>query len=222
MAVAGEFQDIPSDKFKKLQGLSDDDLKVELKKVMNTNFHSVGYTRAKEIIFGSLDNHSGEVCCVYASHECMRTKSVPSHTKMNVEHTWPQSKGAVGEAKSDLHHLYPTMSKTNSTRSNFPFCEVSKVNWQNDSSKQGYSKYSEICFEPPANHKGNVARSMFYFSVKYGIAIDEHQEKILKEWNQQDPVDQDEINRNREIYKYQNNSNAFVEHPELVDQISNF
>ncbi|WP_369751683.1 endonuclease I family protein [Bacteriovorax sp. Seq25_V] len=173
-------------------------------------------------MFGRLDNENGEVCCVYSDHKCLRTKSVPDHTKMNVEHTWPQSKGAVGDAKSDLHHLYPADSKVNSTRSNFPFCEVSSLKWQNKVSKQGKNKWGENCFEPPAGHKGNVARASFYFAIKYGKQIDEHEEKILREWNKEDPVDQDEVDRNRVIYNYQGNSNVFVEHPEFVDQIKNF
>lgn len=221
-SFASEFKALSPDVYNRLKNLEQNDLKDALRKVMSENFHAVGYDRAKTIIFGTIDNQSGTVCCVYNSHECLKTRSVPSHTKMNVEHTWPQSKGAVGEAKSDLHHLFPTMSTTNSKRSNFPFCEVSKVNWQNAESKQGYNKYNEVCFEPPASHKGDVARALFYFAVKYGKSIDEHEEKIIREWHHEDPVDQVEINRNRDIYKYQGNSNAFVEHPELVDNISNF
>ena len=49
---------------------------------------------------------------------------------MNTEHTWPQSKGATGAAKSDLHHLFPTDSKANSIRGNHPFGIVTgAVSW---------------------------------------------------------------------------------------------
>jgi len=220
--IASDFKDISQAEYTKLLKLEGEDLKDELRDTLRQGFHAVGYNRAKEIIFGRLDNENGEVCCVYSEHNCLRTKSVPDHTRMNVEHTWPQSKGASGEAKSDLHHLYPADSKVNSTRSNFPFCEVSNLKWQNKVSKQGKNQWGENCFEPPATHKGNVARSSFYFAIKYGKQITEHEEKVLREWNKEDPVDQDEIARNRAIYNYQGNPNIFVEHPELVDQIANF
>lgn len=205
-----------------MMSMSSDKLKDEVNSNLNDNFRAVGYTRAKEIIFKNLDNEGGEVCCVYSNRKCLRTSSVPDHKRMNVEHTWPQSKGAVGDAKSDLHHLFPSDSKVNSTRSNFPFCEVSKVKWTNNVSKQGTNKFNEICFEPPTEHKGNVARAEFYFSVKYNIPITEHEEAVLRQWHQADPVDQDERERNQKISNYQGNVNLFVEYPELVDHISNF
>lgn len=203
-------------------GFADDNFKDKLRDVLEDGFHAVGYDKAKEIIFSSLDNENGEVCCVYSDHKCLKTSSVPSATKMNIEHTWPQSKGAKGDAKSDLHHLYPSDTRVNATRSNLQFCEVKISKWANSVSKQGKNEYGENCFEPPDIHKGNVARALFYFSVKYGKKINEHEESILRQWNREDPVDQDEINRNTKILSVQGNSNIFIEHPEFVEQISDF
>jgi endonuclease I len=85
---------------------------------------------------------------------------------MNVEHTWPQSEGANGFAKSDLHHLFAASSTTNSIRSSLPFCNVVEIKWEADQSKRGLNSFGEHCFEPPAKHKGNVARALFYFAIK--------------------------------------------------------
>jgi endonuclease I len=77
-------------------------------------------------------------------------------------------------------------------------------------------------FEPPETHKGNVARSLFYFSIRYGLRISPEEEAYLKMWNKQDPVDQEEMIRNNEIYKTQGSRNPFVDHPELADRIQDF
>ncbi len=220
-ALAAEFTPIPYEKYQELLKLRDNQLKYQISTILKRRYNSTGYKKAKEIIFKRLDRHDGKVCCVY-ENKCMKVSRVPDHKIMNVEHTWPQSKGASGKAKSDLHHLFPTLSKVNSRRSNFPFCDVVKVNWQGKFSRQGYDKKGHICFEAPREHKGNIARAMFYFSVRYNIRIDRDEESVLKKWHILDPVDQAEIDRNRKIYNYQKNSNIFVEHPELVKLVSDY
>ncbi|RYZ68005.1 MAG: nuclease, partial [Proteobacteria bacterium] len=77
-------------------------------------------------------------------------------------------------------------------------------------------------FEPPDAHKGNVARALFYFSVRYNIKIDPIEENFLKAWNKADPVDQEESGRNEAIMKIQGNRNPFVDFPELADSIGDF
>jgi endonuclease I len=77
-------------------------------------------------------------------------------------------------------------------------------------------------FEPPTVHKGRVARALFYFSVRYDIPLDPEEEAYLKKWNAEQPVDQEEITRNEEIYKAQGNRNPFIDYPELASLIADF
>ena len=77
-------------------------------------------------------------------------------------------------------------------------------------------------FEPPKEHKGNVARALFYFSVKYKIAINDKEEEFLKRWDDLDPIDDEERARNDEIANIQMSRNPFIDFPNLADQISNF
>jgi endonuclease I len=81
---------------------------------------------------------------------------------------------------------------------------------------------SQEVFEPPQDHKGNVARALFYFATRYELTIGKAEEEVLRKWNQEDPVDQEELDRNEEIFKVQQNRNPFVDFPELVDRISDF
>jgi hypothetical protein len=194
-------------------------LKAELSKLTQSTHKPITYAQANLILFTKLDNHNGLVCSVYSPTNCLTTDIVPSPKLMNIEHTWPQSEGARGDAKSDLHHLFPVESSVNSMRSSLPFCDVEIIKWEKNQSKRGLSKFNEHCFEPPIAHKGNVARALFYFSIRYQQPINKNQAYFLRKWHKEDPVDQQEIDHNIAIKSFQNNSNPFIEHPELVERL---
>jgi deoxyribonuclease I len=181
----------------------------------------LGYNKARQIIFTELDNHEGRVKCVYTGRE-LATDRIPNSNDMNTEHSWPQSKGATGPAKSDLHHLFPTDSKANAIRGNYPFGEVKDVKWSQNGAKFGKDAQGQLVFEPPDEHKGNVARALFYFSTVYGKPIPTGDEAVLKQWNHQDGVDAAEVARNTAIEGYQGNRNPFVDDALLADRISDF
>lgn len=155
---------------------------------------------------------------------------MPNGNMINIEHTWPQSKfpkkGSLTQ-KTDLHHLYPTDAKANSKRGNYPFSDFGgdrgyTVSGCNDS-KMGYVLEAGLDgFEPPLSQKGNVARALFYFSVRYNIAIPDYEEIFLRQWNLLDPVDAKEMERNNRVEAIQGNRNSFIDNPELADLIDNF
>ena len=178
------------------------------------------YSTARELVILGLDNRNGDVECVYTGKVMhVGTEKMPSANEVNIEHTWPQSKGAKGNAKTDLHHLYATESKANSIRGNHPFGDVRE---ENPKYSVGGSKFNGSVFEVRKQHRGNVARSMFYFATVYNQKIDETQEKVLRRWHKEDPVDANEIARNDKIEELQKNRNPYVDHPEYVDMIEDF
>jgi len=195
--------------------LKNDSLIEELYKLVN-NHHSVGYRDARHAMFTDLDSVNGEVECVYTGRH-LKTNSIPNSNNMNCEHTWPQSQGAVGVARTDIHHLFCTDSKANSHRSSLPFGTVTSPKWS-----QGGSSKGNGVFQVRDENKGNTARAKFYFSVRYGKRIGSKEEAVLKQWHKADPVDADEIKRNNGVEKIQKNRNPFIDHPEFVEQISNF
>ncbi|OUR97062.1 hypothetical protein A9Q84_12075 [Halobacteriovorax marinus] len=154
---------------------------------------------------------------------------IPSGSVINCEHSWPQSRFnplmSKSLQKTDLHHLYPVNNRANSSRSNHIFAEVngSPINSKCKSSSRGMAYGSSItAFEPPTTHKGNVARALFYFSVRFKINIDPLEEKYLRIWHEEDPVDQEERTRNQKIFEFQKNRNPFIDAPNLVDSIRDF
>lgn len=186
------------------------------------NFQTVlSYTDARTAMFGTIDNEDGWVECVYTG-ERLQTWGIPDHTVMNTEHTWPQSMGAEGDARSDLNHLFPTMSVANSVRGNLPFGNVVNADWESGGSFRGTNSSGTQVFEPRDVHKGDAARALFYFALRYGNRENflTSQETVLREWSAADTVSQKELDRNDSIESYQHKRNPFIDHPEFIDRIS--
>lgn len=211
--------DLP-ESYKALDGLCDEAFKKALAKVISTNI-DLKYNNARKIMFSELDNYNGTVCDVYTNY-CIETEGIPASNLMNCEHSWPQSMGAVGIAKSDLNHLYPTKSNVNSIRNNKPYCEVVKSSWALDGSALGWSNSGTRCFEPRNEHKGAVARALLYFSVRYAQKIDPEQEAFIKKWNNSFSPDEKEIERNNKVEEFQHNRNPFIDIPDFSNLISDF
>lgn len=203
---------------------------------------SLGYEGARVFLLGEyylVDHGNGSygVRDVYCDNEKTRKDfpgkgpapgTIPDNNVINVEHTWPQSRFSgkynKGLQKADLHHLFPTDSKANSIRGNYQFGEVERDTKPVEckASRFGTSSDGRSVFEPPANHRGNVARSLFYFSLRYDLPITPNEEATLKKWDREDPIDEDEMRRNEEIFKAQANRNPFVDFPHLAERISDF
>jgi hypothetical protein len=213
--AVGYNPEVGRDLYSGCQDLSDEALARELRRITGTHA-PIGYQTAQDVIFAKLHNVAGKVECVYTG-KVIETVGEPSATIMNVEHTWPQSQGAVGVAKSDLHHLFPTDSKANGIRGNFPFGLVTQPTWQG-----GGSKCDGKRFEVRPVHRGNVARAKFYFAVRYQKKIDSSEEQVLRKWHQEDPVDAGEKDRNDRIENTQHNRNPFIDRPEFVERIQDF
>ena len=220
--------------------MKDDALKTELFKVISAKQTVLGYDGARKILFGKmfLKNDSNgyfitDVYCKkrFGANAGVGKDTIPEGTQINCEHTWPQSKFTNAfpneMQKSDLHHLFPSDSKANSIRGNDNFTDVSQDTGKLASNCQD-SKYGKSVtghdtgFEPPLTHKGNVARALFYFSVRYKITIPKNEIDTLRRWNDLDPVDQEEMDQNEMIQQVQGNRNPFIDFPNLDKDINQF
>lgn len=197
---------------------------------------SVGYDRARKIMFGELDKqvdeHGTYVVDVYCGKK-FYFESLDEvsrmHERVNIEHTWPQSRfnGNFPKdmQKSDMHHLFLTDSKANSVRGNTPFGFIKLVDNRDESgcslARNGFIDGREV-YTPPVGHRGNVARALFYFAMRYNLGISNSEERTLRQWHKDDPVDEAERIRHEKIAKHQKVRNPFVDHPEIVDRIADF
>lgn len=220
--------------------LTGHDLRRFVGDVSHKSFHPLGYKRgARPTLFGSIDLEKDEegyfvkdVYCNFKVRNKVGLDKIPANNIMNIEHTWPQSKGAGKEPfRGDLHHLFPTNSRANSTRGNSPFGEVDGKSVSEDctASKTGYlvdpvtgETTRTRGYQPPEEHRGNVARALFYAAGFYSYSISAMEEYYLKKWHRKDPVDAEEVERNNEIQGAQGNRNPYIDFPEIVERIGDF
>lgn len=212
-----------------------------LRQHLRTNYAPtaiLSYRDARRHMFETIDDLDGDndLVCVYTGTP-FHTVSIPDPNDVNCEHTWPQSRFNGPGMKSDIHHLYCTFSVSNATRGNKPFGEIDDADaddWcgpGNDRSdsppEESIDEFSESTathFEPREAHKGNVARSMFYFATIYENrniqrSWFEDQLPTLLSWHELDPVDQAERDRSTAVAGVQGNRNPFVHDPTLVQRI---
>ncbi|MCX7833356.1 MAG: endonuclease [Ignavibacteria bacterium] len=220
----------PDTLYKFTQGLIDENLKAALLSFTQQNYISLGYNLARDKMFEYIDDYNNDdtIECVYTGVKIKAANRTEAQNQgFNTEHTWPQSYFNSAEPmRSDLFHLYPTLATANNARSDYHFgIVVSNITWQQGGSKRGFDYQNEIVFEPRDVHKGNVARSIFYFAVRFGNQgnyLAQKEENVLRLWNMTDTVDQKERTRNQRIKSFQNIFNPFIDHPEFIDRIRSF
>jgi len=157
--------------------------------------------------------------------------------RWNREHIYPQSRGGFTDGTSatadgidvwvssnadslqhghaDAHHLRAEDGPENSSRNNRDY---------------GLGDYNGFAGNA-GSWKGDVARAVFYMSVRYnalsvvnGNPPDTTVGQLgdlatLLQWNQNDPADDFEMNRNNYVYTWQYNRNPFIDLPNLADYI---
>ncbi|MDD4005474.1 MAG: endonuclease [Elusimicrobiaceae bacterium] len=213
---------------------------------VNDGAKSLSYGEARYLMYSQLDNISrnGEKGVLtaysqilmpgtsgdgssYREQNDLNGDGVIDKQGINAEHSWPQS--FFREAlpmKSDLHHLQSTFVTPNGRRGAYPYGMVSRAIYSTNS---GSRLGSDGVFEPCDANKGNSARAMLYFMLRYhdrsirsgGYSQQFWTNKVntLLLWNRQDPPDENEIRRNELVSRYQNNRNPFIDDYTLADKI---
>ena len=205
----------------------------------------LSYAVARGKMYNYADNYNNLVTCVYSGYQetvpySATNTSTTVVARINCEHTVPQSWfSQVVRMRSDMHHLYPTYDTWNNLRGSDPYADIPDATtqtWmrgvvsQNTIPTANIDEWSEDTntqFEPREDHKGNVARSIFYFYTMHAnqpeLAATGHASitsagnlNTLYAWHLADPVDAREIERNRRVAASQGNYNPFIEHPETV------
>lgn len=158
------------------------------------------------------------------------------------EQIWALSHGGFGTGKgpgTDVHHIRPVDTSVNSARNNKDYDWGGTLYVDGDGPTSCYSDADS--WEPRDCVKGDVARMLFYMTVRYQgqngepdlelldeVNTDELTEpgkgyhgklSTLLQWHASDPVDSFEIRRNNIIYSWQQNRNPFIDHPEFAGRI---
>ncbi len=150
----------------------------------------------------------------------------------NREHVWPNSHGFPNRdqhAFTDAHHLRASDKSINGDRGNRDFDGAGQAH-----DECSLCRIDDDSWEPPDAVKGDVARMLFYMAVRYdgtdgGTPDLELVDRTtqgseprlghlctLTVWHELDPVSATEQARNDVIFRWQDNRNPFIDHPEWV------
>lgn len=199
-------------------------------------------SQVRDTLYAKVFAESDSVRCIYSGFAKFLPVGVdPSQwlygtglevESMNLEHGWPQAKGADEgtDGNVNMYHLFPSRTAINSDRANYPFADIPDQltqKWyfkdKEMAAKPGnnlnaYSEFMNGSFEPREEVKGDIARAMFYFWTIYredALAADPFffgaQLPYLCDWHVEDPVDEAEMMRNDIIAHYQDGKkNPFI------------
>lgn len=194
----------------------------DLLREQTSGFDTCNYSQTTSFMFLNLDGASGEVECVYTGRITEVDGEKPdAETDMNTEHAWPQSQGAdVIPRKCDLHHLFPSDVEANQKRSSHPFGVVTgPIEWSEGGSTLGEGADGDLVFEPRAEKRGDVARAMLFFEVRYELGMSEDQRALFEAWHLADPPSPGELERTRAIGERQVGPNPLVVCPSVATRL---
>ena len=199
------------------------------------------YANARDSLYAKvLSQPDDSIRCIYSGHTLYLDPTQDptqyiylngASNGMNTEHAYPQSKGAAdGNARSDMHHLFPARIPVNEARGDSPFADIPDAQTQKwfignqlftsipTSNINAYAEYKVGFFEPRESVKGDLARAVFYFYTMYRAQANladpnyfETQRATLCQWAQQDPADSSELRKTWGIAHYQEGKpNPFI------------
>ena len=228
------YNEVAPEGYYKRVNLNDDPevIKETLGQIISANYVKHSYKENNTVLkYTDPDpKGSGKAICIYSG------RALESGA-WNKEHVWAKSHGFPNESYEpycDAHHLRPSTTKINSTRSNKDFGEVPNA------TPDAYgNKTNNVLFEPRDEVKGDIARMMFYMETRYGSNTKYNLKLVnsqttsasdlngrfgnletLIKWHYDDPVSKEEIYRNNVIFdNYQHNRNPYIDHPEYVDYV---
>lgn len=258
----------PADYYSGTENLTGFALKTKLHEIISTKVRTYNYDDLKTTVNQTdLDKYyenDGTILDIYS--EIPTGPDAYNYTSANIignasaegqgwnrEHMMPQSSFySAYPMYSDIFFVVPTDARINQLRSNYPYAKAGSTVYYNftNGSKQASNgtpnaTYKGRVFEPIDEFKGDIARTLLYFAVRYEgklgsfnyttnidptkdvNPLDGTEEKayenwyiaMLLLWHQQDPVSQREIDRNNAVFTLQKNRNPFIDHPEWIAAI---
>lgn len=143
-------------------------------------------------------------------------------------------------AGTDIHHLRPALNTYNSTRGNTPYGIIED---KSTAKRLGDTDnfYTSTIFEPSNEIKGDIARVLMYVYTRYSNTLSSSENELgargdlkisnvvytrentdtaawnlLLSWNELDPVNHLEMERNNNAQDIEGNRNVFIDHPEFA------
>jgi endonuclease I len=217
-------------------GLTGSALQTQLRTIMSAGFigRNYGDNRFADAVLDADPNVPGNILLIYNRASVSATWD--GGATWNREHQWPVSllgtsdpSNTQTDMRTDEFLLRPCNPGVNSSRSNSPY---------GTATSSGTNGYKTPGFYYPGDaDRGDAARAMFYAVTRYPTYNGHSLSLVngspgtyqmgdlnsLLHWNYTDTPDAFERRRNQAVYSsalnpsyYQNNRNAFIDHPEYV------
>ena len=204
-------------------------VEAELRAELTAGHVTRSYTGGRDLMYGirgSVDVRDGQVECVYTGTTVSADGTRTPGGIFNTEHLWPRSEGEPSGSSGDLYNLRPALEEANGERGNFPFgetvCEAAACEYFRGGSELGAGSAGATVWQVREETRGDVARSLLYFAVRYRLDLAPAQEATLRAWHAEDPPSAEESARVDAVEAAQGNRNVFVDRPELVEAIPDF
>ncbi|MGL2964731.1 endonuclease [Flavobacterium sp. RSB2_4_14] len=155
--------------------------------------------------------------------------------KWNREHIYPQSRGGFTDGTSSIPDGINVWLPTNADDILAGHADAHHLRVEDgaENSLRGNRDYGEYLgpVGTQGSWRGDVARALFYMAVRYNAlsVVNGNPANttvgqigdlaLLLQWNQTDPRDDFEMNRNNYIYTWQVNRNPFIDYPNLADYV---
>lgn len=155
--------------------------------------------------------------------------------KWNREHIYPQSRGGFSDGTSSIPDGINVWATTNADDILAGHADAHHIRAEDgpENSLRGNKDYGEYLgpIGTQGSWRGDVARALFYMACRYnGLSVVNGNPAnttvgqigdlaLLLQWNQTDPRDDFEMNRNNYIYTWQVNRNPFIDYPNLADYV---
>lgn len=219
------------------RGLAGDTLRKALGNILRAGHRFLDYTQARDSMYAFIDDENDDdiIVDVYVGRSAtVNSRASAAAANFNTEHRWPQSLGANTDlrAGTDIHMLITADENANQARLNYPFGEVTgTIQWVSpdvagvtDSSVRGSDAQGRTVFEPRDSRKGDVARAILYWYLRYyydrppGFSLVNFnvEEQTLIDWHLADPPDAAERERNNRVFRAQGNRNPLIDFPDIV------
>jgi hypothetical protein len=220
-----------------------------LKSIYDADYRYNTYKNVRGYMYTYVDNYDGIVTGVYGGKQIAvprtdmvkaseyqkkekgeEARQICSSLKINTEHIYPQSKLKGIKQKANIHNLLPASSYLNVRRSNLPFQEIPEehrsfmdqydYDTTNKIHKEGdYTNKYKASWEPRVSVRGDIVRAIAYMIMKYNPSSPTITIDLIKKWDLQDPVDQDEMDRMERASYIQGDINPFVAYPGLIQDV---
>lgn len=192
----------------------------------NTDYDDI----ASHVFWDELYTYGGWT--LYCGYRFERDRKIKQSKSVTIEHIYPTVKmmeqlgcgsrmqcrdsgnKLFARMEADMHNLYPVWHALVIYRNGSQFGDVQGEEWRFEDCD---IEWQGGIIEPRPLARGNIARSLLYMHMQYGLQLESNMIKMLGRWNKEDPPSNQEIDRNDIIESIQGMRNPYIDDPTKVE-----